>query len=74
MTRCTLRIFFSEFLDILENDFWPTGAYTPRSQSGFSIPIALLLFVDFSYLFLRTLFRPIPTLLSSGIETRRTVG
>jgi hypothetical protein len=29
--------FFSEFLDILKNIFWPVGASTPRSQSGFSL-------------------------------------
>jgi hypothetical protein len=27
--------FFSEFLNILKNDFIPAGAYTPMSQSGF---------------------------------------
>jgi hypothetical protein len=27
--------FFSEFLDILKNDFRAAGAYTPMSQSGF---------------------------------------
>jgi hypothetical protein len=27
----------SEFLDIFKNDFSPTGAYAPMSQSGFSI-------------------------------------
>jgi hypothetical protein len=27
--------FFSEFLNILKNDFLPVGASTPRSQSGF---------------------------------------
>jgi hypothetical protein len=26
----------SEFLDIFKNDFSPTGAYAPMSQSGFS--------------------------------------
>jgi hypothetical protein len=26
---------FSDFFDILKNDFWPVGASTPRSQSGF---------------------------------------
>jgi hypothetical protein len=27
--------FYSEFLDILKNDFRPAGAYAPMSQSGF---------------------------------------
>jgi hypothetical protein len=27
--------FYSEFLDILKNDFRPTGAYASMSQSGF---------------------------------------
>jgi hypothetical protein len=27
--------FYSEFLDILKNDFRPVGAYAPMSQSGF---------------------------------------
>jgi hypothetical protein len=27
--------FFSECLDILKNNFKPTGAYTPMSQNGF---------------------------------------
>jgi hypothetical protein len=27
--------FFSEFLDILKNNFWPVSTSTPRSQSGF---------------------------------------
>jgi hypothetical protein len=29
--------FFKEFLDILKNNFWPMGAYTPRSQNGFPV-------------------------------------
>jgi hypothetical protein len=29
--------FFSEFLDILKNNFWPVGASTPRSESGFPV-------------------------------------
>jgi hypothetical protein len=28
--------FFSEFLDILKNDFWPMGAYTPRKPKWIS--------------------------------------
>jgi hypothetical protein len=27
--------FFSEFLDILKNNFYPTNAYPTRNQSGF---------------------------------------
>jgi hypothetical protein len=38
-----LRIFFSEFLDILKNDFRLAGAYTPMSQSGFLLYVSLLL-------------------------------
>jgi hypothetical protein len=29
--------FYSEFLDILKNDFRPAGAYAPMSQSGFPL-------------------------------------
>jgi hypothetical protein len=27
--------FYSEFLDIMKNDFRPEGAYAPMSQNGF---------------------------------------
>jgi hypothetical protein len=37
MSRRTPRIFFSNFLDIWNNYFWPTGAYTPRNQSEMNL-------------------------------------
>jgi hypothetical protein len=34
--------FYSEFLDILKNNFRPAGAYAPMSQSGFPLDLILI--------------------------------